>query len=83
MQGELQRAQNCLGKRAPAPYFLSYSVYAQSGAVAVGSEDSLISSTEIRRRTADVAMRIGAPALHNSHLRNSGSAGMHFWSAAG
>ena len=74
MQGELQRAQTSLGKRAPAPYFLSYSVDDQSGAVAVGSEGSLINSTEIRRRTADAAMHIGAPALHNSHPQNCGSA---------
>ena len=83
MQGELQRAQTSLGKRAPAPYFLSYSVYDQSCVVAVGSEGSRISSTEFRQRTADRAMRIGAPALHNSHLQNCGSAGMHLWSAAG
>ena len=74
MQDELQRAQTSLGKLDPAPYFLSYSVYDQSGTVAVGSEGSLISSTDVRRRTADVTMRIGTPVLDNSHQQNRGSA---------
>jgi len=74
MQDELQRAQTSLGKLDPAPYFLGYSVYDQSGTVAVGSEGSLISSTDVRRRTADVTMRIGTPVLDNSHQQNRGSA---------
>ena len=38
MQEELQRAQTNLGKLDPAPYFLSYSVYDQSMAVAWGAK---------------------------------------------
>src|SRR4051812_710965 len=74
MQEELQRAKTSLGKLDPAPYFLSYSVYDQSVAVALGSEGSLVSSTRARRRAADVSMRIGSPALDNSHQQNRGSA---------
>jgi predicted Zn-dependent protease len=74
MQEELQRAQTSLGKLDPAPYFLSYSVYDQSVALAVGSEGSLVSSTRVRRRAADVTMRIGTAALDNSHQQNRGSA---------
>jgi TldD protein len=74
MQEELQRAQTSLGKLDPAPYFLSYSVYDQSMSVAVGSEGSLMSSTRVRRRAADVTMRIGTAALDNSHQQNRGSA---------
>lgn len=74
MQEELQRAQFSLGKLDPAPYFMSYSVYDQSFAVAVGSEGSLVSSTHARRRTADVTMRIGTAALDNSHQQNRASA---------
>jgi len=74
MQEELQRAQTNLGKLDPAPYFLSYSVYDQSVAMAVGSEGSLVSSTRARRRAADVTMRIGTAALDNSHEQNRGSA---------
>ncbi|HYM75513.1 MAG TPA: hypothetical protein VE377_05990 [Candidatus Dormibacteraeota bacterium] len=74
MQEELQRAQSSLGKLDPAPYFLSYSVYDQSVVMAVGSQGSLVSSTQVRRRAADVTMRIGTPALDNSHQQNRGSA---------
>jgi len=74
MQEELQRAQTSLGKLDPAPYFLSYSVYDQSVAIAVGSQGSLVSSTRARRRAADVTIRIGSPALDNSHQQNRGSA---------
>src|SRR5579863_10787620 len=74
MQDELQRAQFNLGKLDPAPYFMSYSVYDQSVAVAVGSEGSVLSSPHARRRTADVTMRIGTAALDNSHQQNRTSA---------
>ena len=74
MQEELRRAQTSLSKLDPTPYFLSYSVYDQSMAMAAGSEGSLVSSTRARRRTADVTMRIGTSALDNSHQQNRGSA---------
>jgi predicted Zn-dependent protease len=74
MQDELKRAQTSLGKLDPAPYFLSYSVYDQSAVMAVGSQGSLISSTHVRRRAADVSMRIGTAALDNSHQQNRMSA---------
>jgi len=74
MQEELQRAQSSLGQLDPAPYFMSYSVYDQSMAVAVGSEGSLVNSTHTRRRTVDVTMRIGTAALDNSHQQNRPSA---------
>ena len=74
MQEELQRAQVGLGKLDPAPYFMSYSVYDQSMAVAIGSEGSLINSTHTRRRTVDVTMRIGTAAFDNSHEQNRASA---------
>jgi TldD protein len=74
MQQELQRAQTDLGKLDPAPYFLSYAVHDQSVALAIGSQGSLVSSTHARRRSADVTMRIGTPALDNAHQTNRGSA---------
>ncbi|HVN18192.1 MAG TPA: metallopeptidase TldD-related protein [Dongiaceae bacterium] len=74
MQQELQRAQANLGKLDPAPYFISYSVYDQSVAIALGSEGTLVSSTRARRRAADVTLRIGTPALDNSHQQNRPSA---------
>ena len=74
MQQELQRAQTNLGKLDPAPYFLSYSVHDRTIAVAFGSQGSLVSSTHTRSRMADVTMRIGTPALDNSHQTNRSSA---------
>lgn len=74
MQAELQRAQTSLGKLDPAPYFLSYSVYDQSIAIAAGSQGSVVTSTHARRRSADVTMRIGTAALDNSHQQNRASA---------
>jgi TldD protein len=67
MQQELQRAQSSLGKLDPAPYFLSYSVNDQSVSNVVGSQGALIGSTHVRGRSADVTVRIGTPALDNSH----------------
>jgi TldD protein len=74
MQAELLRAQSSLSKLDPAPYFLSYSVYDQSVAVAAGMQGGLITSTRARRRSADVTMHIGTAALDNSHLQNRASA---------
>ena len=74
MQQELQRAQASLGKLDPAPYFLSYSVHDESMAVALGNQGSLVTSTRFRRRSADVSMRIGTPALDNAHEMNRNSA---------
>jgi TldD protein len=74
MQQELQRAQTSLAKLDPATYFLSYSVFDQTMSSAVGSQGALINSTRTRRRTADVTMRIGSPALDNAHEQNRESA---------
>jgi len=74
MQQELQRARTELGKLDPAPYFISYSVYDQTSAMAVGSQGSLISSVHARRRSADVIVRVGTPALDNTHEENRASA---------
>jgi TldD protein len=74
MQQELQRARDNLGKLDPAPYFLSYSVQDQSAAFAIGSEGSLLTSSLGRRRAADVIIRMGTPALDNTHAENRSSA---------
>jgi len=74
MQEELQRAQTNLGKLDPAPYFLSYSVHDQSQVIVVGMEGAIITSNHLRRRNADVVIRIGTPALDNSHEQGRVSA---------
>ncbi len=73
MQKELKRAQGALGKLDPAPYFASYSVYDQDNSVVFGSQGSLMNSTQVRRRFANVIVRVGNAALDNSHgdSRNS------------
>jgi TldD protein len=73
MQAELQRAQTSLSKLDPAPYFLSYSVYDQNIALVLGSQGGLVNSIRARRRTANVSMRIGTPALDNAHGQSRSS----------
>jgi predicted Zn-dependent protease len=70
MQQELQRAQGELGKLEPAPYFMSYAIHDQSVDVVVGSQGSLVNSTHARTRSADVIVRVGTPALDNTHEDN-------------
>jgi predicted Zn-dependent protease len=70
MQQELQRAQRELGKLDPPPYFMSYAVHDQSMDVVVGSQGGLVNSTHGRTRSADVIVRVGSPALDNTHGDN-------------
>ncbi len=67
MQGELSRASTSLAKTEPAPYFLSYTVNDQSIVVLVGAYGSLLTDAALQRREADVVMRVGSPALDNTH----------------
>ncbi len=74
MQRELHRAQSELGKLDPAPYFISYSAYDQTSATVVGSQGSLINSIQAHTRSADVIVRVGTPALDNTHEEKRSSA---------
>ena len=67
MQAELARANSSLAKSDPAPYFLSYTVNDQHLTVLVGSYGSLLTNFSTDRREADVVMRVGSPALDNTH----------------
>jgi TldD protein len=73
MQGELSRATADLAKTDPAPYFLSYTVYDQNLIVLVGSYGSLLTDAALQRRQADVTMRVGTPALDNTHGQSRSS----------
>jgi len=73
MQGELSRATADLSKTDPAPYFLSYTVYDQNLIVLVGSYGSLLTDAALQRRQADVTMRVGTPALDNTHGQSRSS----------
>jgi predicted Zn-dependent protease len=67
MEAELSRASTSLSKADPAPYFVSYTVNDQDIVVLVGSYGSLLTDAAIQRRQADVVMRVGSPALDNTH----------------
>jgi len=67
MQRELQRASAALAKSDPAPYFLSYSVADLDSATVVAMNGSIVISAHEQERQADVTMRVGSPALDNTH----------------
>lgn len=67
MQTELMRAKSDLAKTDPAPYFMSYTVYDQDQVIIAASYGGLLSDTVVRRRSADVTMRVGTPQLDNTH----------------
>src|SRR3989454_12765696 len=67
MRQELSRATKELAKAENPPYFIGYSVYDQDLVVIVGSYGSLLTSASAHRREADVTMRVGSPALDNTH----------------
>ncbi|MFY9584485.1 MAG: metallopeptidase TldD-related protein [Candidatus Acidiferrales bacterium] len=70
LQQELHRATKELAKSDPAPYFISYSVFDQDALVIASSYGSLLNSFGGHRRSADVTMRVGSPALDNTHEGN-------------
>ena len=70
MRQELSRATKELAKAENPPYFIGYSVYDQDLVIIVGSYGSLLTSASAHRREADVTMRVGSPALDNTHGDN-------------
>ena len=67
MEKELLRAKGELGKLSPAAYYISYAVEDDQVVMAVGMNGSLMTSTAARKRNGDVIMRVGSPAMDNSH----------------
>ncbi len=67
MEKELHRGQAELSKQDPAPYFTSYNVADGESLVVLSAQGGILSSSHSRNRTADVSMRIGTPALDNTH----------------
>jgi TldD protein len=74
MQRELHRAGEQLGKLDPAPYYTSYSVSDTKTTFIVASLGSLLNSTQLHRRMGSVMMRVGSPALDNTHGDGGSSA---------
>src|SRR5260370_19484446 len=67
MEKELHRGQSELAKQDPAPYFASYNVTDGESLVILSAQGGILTSTRTRHRAADVSMRIGTPALDNTH----------------
>lgn len=78
LQAELHRAMDSLGTapatgnapataQQPRPYFLSYSVADAESVVLSAQYGALVNSTSSHTRTADVQVRLGSPALDNTH----------------
>jgi TldD protein len=67
MEKELHRGQSELSKQDPAPYFTSYNVTDGESLVILSAQGGILTSSLARHRSADVSMRIGAPALDNTH----------------
>jgi len=67
MLAELTRAKTDLAKSDTPPYYLSYTVYDQDQIVIAGAYGGLLTNTAVKRRSADVTMRVGGPALDNTH----------------
>ncbi len=70
MKAELTRATAELAKAENPPYFLSYTVYDQNAVILVGAYGSLLTSAAVQARRADVVMRVGSPALDNTHSQS-------------
>ncbi len=73
MQNELNRAKTDLAKSDPAPYYLSYTVNDQDAIVIAGSYGGLLTDSAVKRRSADVVMRVGTPELDNTHGQSRAS----------
>jgi TldD protein len=76
MQRELKRANTLLAKSEPPPYYLSYAVTDIDGSVIAAANGSLMISASYRRRLADVMMRVGSPALDNTHSNKNRPSGI-------
>lgn len=67
MQRELHRATAALAKADSAPYYLSYAVADSDASTVLASNGSVMVSTRVHRRQADVMMRVGSPEVDNTH----------------
>jgi len=67
MEKELHRGQTELAKQDPAPYFISYDVTEGESLVILSAQGGILTSSHTSHRSADVNMRIGTPALDNTH----------------
>ena len=84
LQGELNRAMTSLGSdtsvplakaaKSPKPYFISYAVADATNVSMSAQFGAITGSNESHTRTADVQVRLGEPALDNTHGDHRNSA---------
>lgn len=71
MSSELGRAMTALSKASapdqPHAYYIGYDAHDLTGVAITAEEGALLSSTENHQRTADITVRVGDPALDNTH----------------
>lgn len=72
MQTELDRSLTVLKSQPTPPYFLSYEITEMRGVSASGSFGTLVSSNDYCQRLLDIDLRVGDPALDNTHPLRSG-----------
>ena len=73
MEAELGRSFERLADEDEPPYYLSYEIHQQHAMRAKVSFGQLVRSSESRQRQADVDLRVGSPALDNTHPRRGES----------
>jgi predicted Zn-dependent protease len=73
MESELDRAKTSLAKSDPSPYFISYEVSDQRSMTIAGTYGTIVNSNMGNHRWADVTMRVGTPAMDNTHNENRDS----------
>jgi TldD protein len=80
LESELTRAMTTLGNTAdaktksPKPYFLSYAVSDATSVAMSAQFGAITASNQSHTRTADVQVRLGEPALDNTHGDHRNSA---------
>ena len=80
MAAELERSLHAMGSRDPAPFFVSYEVYDIRSQQVGSSFGGLTVQSNTRSRHLDVDLRVGTPAIDNTHpIRGGFGGGMRGW----
>jgi TldD protein len=78
MSDELSRSMQTLKSQPAPPYFLSYQISESQQTVVHGSFGALESSTDGKKRTLTLDMRVGSPSFDNTHVVRGGMPSMDF-----
>ena len=75
MRAELDHSLAAFKSQSAPPYFLSYEITENRRTVVSSSFGALLSSTEGVTRSLDIDLRVGSPALDNTHAIRGGGFG--------